>query len=225
MKHFLGLLLLIELLLLAAFAVTPSFAGAVEILCPDGKPPPEGEVCLPNPLRVKTPGELVVAAFVGFALILGAVGIAFTVFSGFKLIIASSEESIKSARDSLTWSIGGFAVSLLTYTFIAATAKFLGFDPSLIPLGRDEIGSVLRGPSDPTDFISVMNFVMLNFLGIIGFATTLMIIYYGFRYLTSAGNEESVEKAKIGLKWSMLGLAITLLAFTIITSVRKYLLF
>src|SRR3989344_1844007 len=218
MKKFLFLLILLELILLAIFVIAPDFAMAQE-----GEP-----VNIPNPLGpfgVNTPGKLVVKAFQGFAAIIVAVAIAFTVFSGFKLIIASNEESIQSAKESLKWSVGGFVVALLSFTIISGTANFLGFRP--IDLRNDNviqnpinIGDAIRSG----DFVAVMNAVMVNFLGIVGFATTLMIIYYGYRYLTVAGNEESIDKAKSGLKWSIMGLIITLLAFTIITAVRQLLL-
>ncbi len=178
-----------------------------------------------NPLAwlgVSTPGELVVRAFQGFAAIIAAIAIAFTVFSGVKMILATNEEAIESARKSLTWAVGGFIVSLLSFTLIAATAKFLGFTPS--PPGADKIQNPITGPTEPGSFVSVMYFVMRNFLGILGFAAILMIIYYGYKYITSAGNEEAVESAKKGLKWAIAGFIVTILAFTIINLIRTILL-
>ena len=128
MKKFIILLILLELILLAIFAIAPDFAVAQE------------PVNIPNPLgpfNVNTPGELVVKAFQGFAAIIVAVAIAFTVFSGFKLIIASNEESIQSAKESLKWSVGGFVVALLSFTIISGTANFLGFRP--IDLRNDNV--------------------------------------------------------------------------------------
>lgn len=185
-------------------------------------------VILDNPLNlinVNSPGELVVVAFKGFVAIIAAIAIAFTVFSGFKLIVATNEEAINKAKQSLTWSVGGFVVAVLTFTIISGTAKFLGFDPNVLQSNNlNDLRPPLRIPGNQAgDFISVINFLMSNFLAIVGFVTILMIIYYGYRYITSAGNEEVIERAKTGLKWSILGFVVTLLAYVIINAIQFYL--
>lgn len=207
-------------------AISPQFVLAQPATpCPAGAP--DGSVCLGNPLgNITTPGHLVVKGFAGFAGLMAAIAIAFTVFSGVKLIIATNEEAIKSAREGLAWSVGGFALSLLAYSLIVATGNFLGFDPDLI--GRDTLQNPVAipgGEQASLSFIDVMNFIMTRFLGLVGFVTTLMIIYYGYRYITSAGNEEAIKSAVTGLKWAILGLAVTLLAFTIITVIRQFIVF
>lgn len=233
MKNVIFTFLLVELFLIIAFVLAPDFVMAkTPNYCPPGIPP--DTVCLRNPLQfdnpdtnIDSPEELVVAAFKGFAGVIAAVAIAFAVFSGFKLIIASTEEAIETAKKSITWAVGGFIVSLLSFTLISGVAKLLGFEPSKVPLKENILTSplVLTPGLDKGSFIDVMNFVMQNFLGLLGFASTAMIIYYGYRYLTSAGNEETIEKAKAGLRWAILGLAITLLSYTIIAVVQRYLVY
>lgn len=208
------------------FLLIPSTVLAqTEIRCPEGIP--QGSKCLPNPLGflgVNSPAELVARVFQGFAGIIGVVAIAFTVFSGFRLVIATNEESISTAKTSLSWSVGGFIIALLSFTIISGVADLIGFEPGQVGVGTDTLRSPLLGPTEPDDFLAVLNFLMINVLGLIGFATILMIIYYGYRYITSAGNEEVIEQAKSGLKWAIIGLVITLLSFTIITVIRQNLL-
>lgn len=217
MKKVIVLILLIELLLIGILFLTPDLVSA------------QGEtVQLTNPLEfvgVTEPGELVVKGFIGFASIIAVVAVAFMVFSGFKLVVATTEESRTGAKQSLIWSVGGFVVALLAFTVVSGVAQLIGFEPSLVDLSGDTLESPLVvGSGDPRNFIDVMNFIMRNVLGLLGFATTLLIIYYGFRYLTSAGNEEAIEQAKTGLKWAVIGLVVTLLVFTIITIVRQWIL-
>lgn len=190
-------------------------------------------VQLVNPLRfsnieLTTPGQIVQKGFQGFAAIIALIAIAFVVFSGVKLMVARSEEAVKVARESTTWAVGGFVVALLAFTIISGAANFLNFDPSLIgqdelvnPIRQAENGNIFTGPLVANDFVSVMNFVMIRFLGLVGFLATANIIFEGYKYLVSQGNEEKVRDAKGGLKWSMLGLAVILLAFTLIASVRQ----
>ncbi|TSA44792.1 hypothetical protein D4R52_03670 [bacterium] len=184
-------------------------------------------VNLDNPLafiHVDSIGKLVTAVTGGFAGLLGLFAIAFTVFSGFKMVIASSEESIETAKKSLTWSVGGLVVALMSYTIIQGTANFFGFIPNTLTTNPDRVQNPILLPGGDIgksgSFVEVMNYVMVNFLAIVGLATIILIIYYGYRYITSGGNEEAVEKAKSGLRWSIIGFIVCILAFTIIAGVR-----
>ena len=189
---------------------------------------PQGKVCIDNPLAavgVNTPGGLVVRVIQLFSSIIGTAAVMFIVFSAFKLVIATNEESIKEARESITWAVGGFCVAILSFTIVSGAAKILGFDAGIFGsnLAKDKIDSPLSGPADPRFFWSVVNFVMVNILGLIGIVTIFMIVYYGYRYITAAGNEESLEQAKNGLKWSVIGFVIAVLSFTIISGVQRLL--
>ena len=50
--------------------------------------------------------------------------------------------------------------------------------------------------------------------------TVLALIANGIRYIVAFGNEEQVEKAKHGVYYSILGLVILLLAFTIASTIN-----
>ncbi|MDZ4243727.1 MAG: hypothetical protein U1C57_01345 [Candidatus Doudnabacteria bacterium] len=221
MKKIIFAILLVQILLTGIFFLSSSLPALAA----------EGEwVELVNPLKfvgVNSPGELVLKVFRGFAGLMGSIAIAFVVFNGFKLVIAGSfapgkDQKRNEAKEGLLWSVGGFIVALLSFTIISGTAQFLGFEQSRV--GSDTINPGILNAPQPGDFMSVLNYVMMNFLGILGFATILMIIYYGYRYITSAGNEESIEAAKTGLKWAILGFIVTILAFTIISGIRQLLL-
>src|SRR3989344_7710078 len=96
---------------------------------------PEGRVCLKNPLEsidISSPGELVYNQFRNFVGIMAILAIIFTVFSGFKLILASDEEAIQGARSSITWSVGGFVVALLSFTIVSSIGQLIGFDPGTV---------------------------------------------------------------------------------------------
>ena len=210
MKKFIFTFLVLEFLLLLALLLGSNTVQAQS-------------VTLPNPLEVfgvRTPGQLITKSIQGFAGIIGSIAIAFTVFSGFKLVIATSEEAIESARKSITWSATGFMVALLSFTVISGVGSFIGFNPSRV--GTNTLVNPLQGPQNPDDFISVLNYIMIQFLNIVGVVTVIMIIYYGYRYMSAAGNEEIIERAKSGLRFALAGLAVILLAYTIILTVQTY---
>ncbi|MFZ2310060.1 MAG: hypothetical protein WAW11_00770 [Patescibacteria group bacterium] len=94
--------------------------------------------------------------------------------------------------------------------------------------GMDEqskalIGSSgLAGAGDLAGILSVTIQVILGFLGIIFLALTLMA---GFKWMTSQGNEKTIEEAKGSLKNSIIGLLIVLAAYGITLAVFNYLPF
>ena len=203
MKKIFFVLFVIQAVLILSFAFTPSFASAITLYNPLGS--------------LREPGPVVEKAVQGFAALIGAVAIAFMVFSGFKLVIArGDEQAVEKAKGGLQWAVGGFVVALLAFVIISGTAQFLGFSPP--DEGSDELTSPL-GEGD--DFQTVLIGIMKRFLEITGVATILLVIYYGFRYVISRGNEEAVEKAKKGLQWSLVGFAVSLLSYTIISTIQR----
>lgn len=58
---------------------------------------------------------------------------------------------------------------------------------------------------------------MVNlFLYIIGIIAVIMLIFGGFQYLTSAGNQEKVKSAKNTILYAIIGLVIAIFAYAII---------
>jgi len=83
----------------------------------------------------------------------------------------------------------------------------------------DPIGSQLGiGEADlKTTIINILQW----FLGILALIAVVMVIYGGFTWLTAAGNEERVDKAKKIISAAVIGLIIVLLAWAIIIFVAR----
>jgi len=60
--------------------------------------------------------------------------------------------------------------------------------------------------------VSAILKMVLSFLGLLFF---LLILYAGFLWMTSAGNDEKIEKAKAIMKGAIIGLLIILMAYVI----------
>ena len=210
LKKFIFTILFLELLLVLIFVLTPSFAGAQNC--------PPGATCLKPPTEITSVQGLVVTAIQWILGLLATIAIVYTVVAGFRLIIATNEEAVKTAKESLTWAVGGFIVSLLAFTLVAGTAKLLGF------ISPSSTSKTLTPSVGTDDFLTLLKTALQNFLLLLGVATILMIIYHGYRYLTSAGNEEAIEGAKSGLKWAIAGFIVVILSYSIINLVNTYLL-
>jgi amino acid transporter len=74
-------------------------------------------------------------------------------------------------------------------------------------------GSLGLGTADlKTTVINIIQWV----LGILALVAVVMIIIGGFQWMTAAGNEERIEKAKKVISAAVIGLIIVLLAWAIV---------
>ncbi len=85
---------------------------------------------------------------------------------------------------------------------------------SIEPIG----GSIGLGNADLKT--TVLNIIRLA-LGLMALVAVVLIIYGGFTWLTAAGNEENVEKAKRIISAAVIGLIIVLLAWAIVLFVAN----
>jgi cytochrome bd-type quinol oxidase subunit 2 len=63
--------------------------------------------------------------------------------------------------------------------------------------------------------------VLQLFLGVVGLISVAMIVYGGFRYITSVGNSEVAQAAKKTITNAIIGLVIIILSFVIVTVITN----
>jgi len=98
------------------------------------------------------------------------------------------------------------AVSGVTAAVLAAPIAFAqGTAPSNIDVPKNSFRSAV---------VSILNYV-LTFVGLIAVA---MLIYGGFLYLTSAGNEEQTKKAKTTILYAIIGIVVIALSYVIVNT-------
>ncbi|RJO59372.1 hypothetical protein C4546_02420 [Candidatus Parcubacteria bacterium] len=68
--------------------------------------------------------------------------------------------------------------------------------------------------NDPKLFIARLLRYALGFLGIVGL---IMILYGGFLMLTSAGNADTIKKAKSTIIWAAVGIAVVIGSWQILS--------
>ena len=76
----------------------------------------------------------------------------------------------------------------------------------------------------PTDIRGAIMNVTNWILGFVAIIATLIVIYGGVLYLTAAGNEEAVEKAKKTISYGIIGVVICGLAYAIVIVVSTVIL-
>lgn len=150
--------------------------------------------------------------------------IVWLVFSGFKMIISQGEsEKIEKAKQIFIWPIYGMILVLMSFVIVAAIVEFLGVSniPDTAFLGTTPAPVNPLDPISPT-FGDLITRMLIRFLQVVGLVALLMIVISGFRYITSAGNEELAASAKTSLQWAAMGLGVIILSYVIVRAVATF---
>jgi hypothetical protein len=105
-------------------------------------------------------------------------------------------------------------LSKITIGLALASAVTFPLMASATPYSIEDIGSsVGLGTADlKTTVINVISWV----LGILALVAVVMIIFGGVMWMTAAGSEENIEKAKKIISAAVIGLIVVLLAWAIV---------
>lgn len=150
----------------------------------------------------------------------GAVAAIFVVVSGYQYVLsAGNPEKIEKAKNGLTWSILGFILVISSYAIVLFLQQILQFRSNLRVSQAPGIVGVLRGaPVDAESIIPAIADIFLVFGGAVG---VLFLVLNGYRYATSQGNQDQVDAAKRGLLYSVIGLVVLFLSYTIVVTVTQ----
>ncbi len=100
----------------------------------------------------------------------------------------------------------------------------LGLIPSKVFAQRNIVpNSIGELPGNPGSTFSYefTNFIEI-FLGVVGLVAVAFLIYGGFRYITSAGNDETAESAKKTIQNAIIGLVVVILSYVIVAIVANF---
>ncbi|MDD5040629.1 MAG: pilin [Patescibacteria group bacterium] len=102
------------------------------------------------------------------------------------------------------------SVLVLPRTVFAQDPNFPGmeFDP------KGNIAKATKLPTSSPENITVRAIQWV--LGMLGLVSVIMILFGGFTWMTAAGNEEKITKAKGILKAAIIGLIIVMLSYAIV---------
>lgn len=77
----------------------------------------------------------------------------------------------------------------------------------------------------PSTNVSGSFILIISFLtGLIGLLSMLMIVAGGVMYMTSRGDSDNIERAKKWVIYAIVGLVVSLLAYTLVTAISNGLL-
>lgn len=87
--------------------------------------------------------------------------------------------------------------------------------------GQIEKGVDAVDPGGGGDLEELITTIVNVLLFLIGVLSVIMIIYGGFRFVTSGGSAESVKAAKNTILYSVVGLVVAILSFAIVNFVLR----
>lgn len=110
-------------------------------------------------------------------------------------------------------------ISIALSIFILAILSFALFAPTHA-IEFDPGGNYKRALNLPDTDLDNLTIRLIQYaLGFMGTVAVAIIIWGGFVWMTSAGNEERVKKAKEVIKWAVVGMVVVMLAWAIVVFV------
>lgn len=101
-------------------------------------------------------------------------------------------------------------------------------DPSKTTIGNcsyDKQSTQLCNPiSGANDLNSLIFKVLKYMLGLIGTVAVVMIVLAGFKMVASQGNESQVKSARNTITWSIIGVVVAFLAYSLVAIVQNAIL-
>lgn len=135
--------------------------------------------------------------------VIGSIAVFELVTAGMRYVAASaSDDQISKAKKQIQWSlIGLFVVAISEFV-----AKNILFKNQGTQLGFSDAKNLL---------VQITNFVA----GTIGTLSFVFLLYAGFLYVTAAGKEDNVSKAKKILMGAAIGIILAVSAFAITSTI------
>ncbi|MDO9399503.1 MAG: hypothetical protein Q7T79_02355 [bacterium] len=87
-----------------------------------------------------------------------------------------------------------------------------------------DVGGGGKGPYENIPMIGIIGLVVRIVLSLLGIVFLILMVYAGFSWMTAAGEEERVTKAKETITRAIIGLIITIGSYAIWIFVSTYLL-
>lgn len=149
--------------------------------------------------------------------LLGLIAITTIVYAGVRMLLANgNDKTITDAKTTITYTIVGFVGAVMAYTIIVAIENFIGVQTT-----QNNSNVIFNPFGDGVTLKMWFETILKRVIEISGLVALLMIIWFGFRYLTARGDDAQVKSAKKGILWSLVGLIVILFAYVIISAVAN----
>lgn len=144
---------------------------------------------------------------------IAAIAAIFILVAGYQYVLAAGNpEKIEKAKMGLTWSIGGFVLAVSSYAIVNLVQITLKSKHTVSQV----IGSH-TGPQNAGATVEQIANLLFIFAGAAG---VFFLILGGYRYVISQGNQDNIEKAKLTILYSVIGLIVVFMSVAIFSAIK-----
>lgn len=111
-----------------------------------------------------------------------------------------------------------FITGLMTLALILVNSFGADIVMAQAIVDEDQPGIIRALSGGQTGIRGIVLTIINFFLGFLGLLAVVMVIYGGFLYVSSAGNEENVNKAKKILLYAVVGIIVIIVSFALVNS-------
>lgn len=131
---------------------------------------------------------------------------------GAVMILTSAGNSgmVEKGKEAITMALVGLALGVAAPSLLKELANIIGWGGA----------AGLAGPTLSQIAVNVLNFL----LGTMGILALIMMVIGAIMYLTSAGDEDRIDKGKEIFKYSVIGVLLAMSAMVLVTQVAKFFL-
>jgi hypothetical protein len=167
-------------------------------------------VLFQNPLKFNNPHDLLTTLLTFFQGIIVILSLIMIIIGAFLYITSAGDEGrMSQGKKAILAALIGLALGIAAPAFLREIASILGWGTPNLPSG---VGTSLTLIQIATN---VLNFL----LTIIGILAIIMLVIGGIMYLTAAGNEDTLDKGKRIVKYSLIGITIALASLVLVKAV------
>ncbi|MEK7519771.1 MAG: hypothetical protein AAB581_00790 [Patescibacteria group bacterium] len=186
-----------------------------------------------NPLKASTVHGLV-CLVVNFLVqkLMPPIAVLMVLYASFLLLTAGGNPGrVQSARQILIYTIVGAGILLLAPAIVALVVSVAGAPPS-DPSNEIPLAEAIKLSGDPACNVATAGMTVLQALAnIVNWFSWLLAIlsvavglYAGFLYMTAAGEAQKVSIANHVLVYAIVGVAVAILAFSVISILEGFIL-
>ena len=116
---------------------------------------------------------------------------------------------VEKGKGAITMALVGLALGVAAPSLLKELANIIGWGGASSVAGALTLSQIA---------VNVLNFL----LGTMGIVALVMLVIGAIMYLTSAGDEDRIDKGKEIFKYSLLGVLIAMSSMVLVTQIAKF---
>ena len=166
-----------------------------------------------NPLKFDSVEGVLTGVITQLRNIIVILSIIFIIIGAVMYILSAGNESrMNTAKGAITAALIGLTLAIAAPAFLKEIASILGWT------NITDASNTIQGAQTFSQIASKVLDFLLSIVGIIGI---IMLVFGGFTYLASAGDENKAETGKKIVTYAIIAIALALSALVLVTQVAK----